>query len=71
MRSMARPSLSHHTESFERLNNALGLANGTPLSELVANGMPRSPNSRSKAVMAGSSRLDWGEIANFANDGSA
>jgi hypothetical protein len=25
--------VSHHTESFERLNKALGLAKGTPLSE--------------------------------------
>jgi hypothetical protein len=33
MRSMAMPSLSHQTESFERLNRALGLAKGTPLSE--------------------------------------
>ena len=32
MRSMAMPSL-RHTESFERLNNALGLAKGTPLAD--------------------------------------
>lgn len=55
---MAMPSLSHHTESFDRLNRALGLAKGTPLSERMAIGMPRSRNSRSKAVMAGSSRVE-------------
>src|ERR1700750_2968446 len=51
------PSLSHQTESFERLNNALGLANGTPLSDRIALGSPRSANSRSKPVMATSSRV--------------
>jgi len=58
MRSMAMPSLSHQTESFERLNRALGLAKGTPLSERMASGKPRSRNSRSKAVQAVSSRVD-------------
>src|SRR5204863_3182614 len=58
MRSMAMPSLSHHTESFEILNRALGLAKGTPLSERMASGSPCSRNSRSKAVMAGSSRVE-------------
>src|SRR5258707_12897961 len=58
MRSMAMPSLSHQTESFERLNRALGLAKGTPLSERIASGKPRSRNSRSKAVQAVSSRVD-------------
>ena len=58
MRSMAIPSLSHQTESFERLNKALGLAKGTPLSERMANGRPGSRNSRSKAVQAMSSRVD-------------
>jgi hypothetical protein len=52
MRSMAMPSRSHQTESFERLNKALGLAKGTPLSERMASGKPRSRNSRSKAVIA-------------------
>ena len=52
------PSLSHHTESFERLNKALGLANGTPLSERMASGRPRSRKSRSNAVIAGSSRVE-------------
>jgi hypothetical protein len=33
MRSIAMPSLSHQTESFERLDRALGPAKGTPLSE--------------------------------------
>ena len=40
MRSMAMPSLSHQTESFERLNKALGLAKGTPLSERMAADAP-------------------------------
>src|SRR6516225_1937035 len=52
------PSLSHQTESFERLNSALGLAKGTPLSERIASGKPRSRKSRSKAVAARSSRVD-------------
>jgi hypothetical protein len=55
---MAMPSLSHQTESFERLNKALGLAKGTPLSERMASGKPCSRNSRSKAVIAGSSRVE-------------
>ena len=59
MRSMAMPSLSHQTESLERLNKALGLAKGTPLSERMASGRPRSRNSRSKAVMAGCSRVEF------------
>src|SRR5260221_12586884 len=58
MRSMAMPSLSHQTESFERLKRALGPAKGTPLSERMASGKPRSWNSRSKAVQAVSSRVD-------------
>ena len=57
MRSMAMPRRSHQTESFERLNRALGLAKGTPLSERMALGSPRSVNSRSKAVNASSSRV--------------
>ena len=36
MRSIPIPSLSHQTESFDRLNTALGLAKGTPLSEWMA-----------------------------------
>jgi hypothetical protein len=52
------PSLSHQTASFERLNKALGLAKGTPLSERMASGSPRSRNSRSKAVKARFSRVD-------------
>ena len=58
MRSMAMPSLSHQTESLERLNRALGLAKGTPLSERIACGRPRSRKSCSKAVTARSSRVD-------------
>ena len=38
MRSMAMPRRSHQTESLERLNRALGLAKGTPLSERMASG---------------------------------
>ncbi len=44
MRSMPMPSRSHQTESLERLNRALGLANGTPLSDRMAAGSPRSAN---------------------------
>ena len=58
MRSIAIPSRSHHTDSFERLNKALGLAKGTPLSERMASGRPRSRNRRSKAVIAGSWRVE-------------
>jgi hypothetical protein len=52
IRSIAMPSRSHQTDSFERLNKALGLAKGTPLSERMASGKPRSRNNRSKAVQA-------------------
>jgi hypothetical protein len=58
MRSMATPSLSHHTESLDRLNRPFGLAKGTPLSERMAKGRPRSRKSCSKAVTARSSRVD-------------
>ena len=58
MRSIAMPSLSHQTESLERLNKALGLAKGTPLSDRMADGRPRSANSCWKAVNARSSRVD-------------
>jgi hypothetical protein len=40
MRSMAMPSLSPQTESFERLNKALRLAKGPSLSERMASGKP-------------------------------
>ena len=63
MRSMAMPRRSHQTESLERLNRALGLAKGTPLSERMAWGRPRSWNSRSKAVTAVSSRVDFKGLA--------
>ena len=52
MRSMAMPSRSHQTASLDRLKRALGLAKGTPLSERMACGSPRSAKSRSKAVTA-------------------
>src|SRR5215469_9286951 len=58
MRSMAMPRRSHQTESLERLNRAFGLANGTPLSERIACGRPRSRKSCSKAVKAGASRTE-------------
>lgn len=58
IRSMLMPRRNHHTESFERLNKLLGEANGTPLSERIARGKPRSWNRRSKAVKAGFSALD-------------
>ncbi len=63
MRSIAMPSRSHQTESLERLNKALGLAKGTPLSERMASGRPRSRNSRSKAVQARSSRVEFERFA--------
>src|SRR5947209_15623722 len=50
MRSMPIPSRSHHTESFERLNKALGLAKGTPLSERMPKrqaAFPEQPLERS------------------------
>ena len=56
-RARAIPSLSHQTESLDRLNKAL-LAKGTPLSLRMALGGPRSLKSRAKAVRAGSSRVD-------------
>jgi hypothetical protein len=58
MRSIAMPSLSHQTASFDRLKRALGLAKGTPLSERMACGRPRSAKSCAKAVTARSSRVD-------------
>src|SRR5215472_7994577 len=59
MRSMSMPRRNHQTESSERLKRAFGLAKGTPLSERMASGRPRSRKRRSKAVMARSSRVDW------------
>jgi hypothetical protein len=41
-----------------RLKRAFGLAKGTPLSERMASGKPRSRNRRSKAVIERSSRVD-------------
>ena len=51
MRSIAMPSLSHQTESLERLNKPFGLPKGTPLSDLMACGSPRCRKSCSKAVL--------------------
>ena len=39
IRSMPIPSLSHHIDSFERLNGALGEAKGTPLPVRIADGI--------------------------------
>ena len=58
MRSICMPSLSHQTESFERLNSALGEAKGTPLSVLIACGRPNSLKARSNTVMAVPSWVD-------------
>src|SRR5579872_1076851 len=43
---------------LERLNKPLGEAKGTPLSERMARGSPRSRKRRSKAVNAGFSAFD-------------
>ncbi len=58
MRSISTPRRSRQTESFERPKRPMGLAKGTPLSERMASGRPRSRNSRSKAVTARSSLGD-------------
>src|ERR1700676_2678933 len=50
MRSMVMPRRNHQTESLERLNRELGEAKGTPLSERILVGRPRSLNKRAKAV---------------------
>jgi len=56
MRSMAMPSLSHQTESLERLNRALGLGEGDAV--VGADGTRQAALGKSdwKAVMAVSSR---------------
>ena len=56
--SISMPSLSHQTESLDRLNSPLGLAKGTPLSERIDFGRPRSLNSRSKADAAVASLVE-------------
>jgi hypothetical protein len=43
-----QPSLSHQTESFDKLDKAFGLAKGTPLSDRMAVGSPSSAKSCSK-----------------------
>ncbi len=50
MRWILIPSRNHQTESREKLNSPFGEAKGTPLSERIACGKPRSLNSLSKAV---------------------
>src|SRR5262249_29495618 len=52
IRSMPIPSLSHQTDSFDRLKSAFGEAKGTPLSVRMALGRPFSRNTRSKTVKA-------------------
>ena len=52
MRSISMPSRSHQTESLERLNKALGLAKGTPLSVRMAVGKPNSLKALSNTLKA-------------------
>jgi hypothetical protein len=52
----AEPEPPHR--EFGEIEQALGLAKGTPLSERMACGRPRSWKSCSKAVVARSSRVD-------------
>src|ERR1700675_4153734 len=52
------PSRSHQTASLLKLKRPLGEAKGTPLSERMAWGRPRSLNKRSKAVKAPCSLID-------------
>ena len=47
---MVMPKRNHQTESLESWNRELGEAKGTPLSERILAGRPRSLNKRSKAV---------------------
>jgi hypothetical protein len=46
----AEPEPPHR--QLRQIEQSLGLANGTPLSERIASGSPRSANNRSKAVNA-------------------
>jgi predicted ATPase len=50
--AIAMPSLSHQTESLERLKREFGLAKGTPLSVRMARGRPNSLKTLSKTVKA-------------------
>lgn len=65
IRSMSMPSLSHHTDNRERLNSALGLAKGTPLSVLIARGKPNSALEHGESVnlLGGVKRLTGQEVA--------
>ena len=58
IRSMSMPSLSHQTDSLDRLKSALGLAKGTPLSVRMAIGRPNSLKTRSKTVKAKASLVE-------------
>jgi len=52
MRSIAMPSLSHQTDSFDSPKRALGLAKGTPLSVRMASGKPNSLKTLSNTLNA-------------------
>src|ERR1700722_14417028 len=58
MRSMLIPKRNHQTDRRERLKSPFGEAKGTPLSERMACGKPRSWKRRSKAVKANRSAFD-------------
>src|SRR3984893_7213176 len=52
MRSISMPSLSHQTESLERLKREFGLAKGTPLSVRMAFSMPNCLKTASNTAKA-------------------
>jgi hypothetical protein len=55
---MSQEQMSRGIEMIESAAEKLGEAKGTPLSEGMARGMPRSLNKRSKAVKAPCSLID-------------
>src|ERR1700746_1053204 len=68
MRSMAMPSLSHQTESLERLKREFGLAKGTPLSVRIALGRAELLENRLKygegvSFLGGVKRLAGEQVA--------
>ena len=58
MRSIAMPSLSHHTDSLDKPNRALPEAKGAPLSVRMAAGRPNSLKTRSNRAKAKSERVE-------------